>query len=465
MKDHEPSTRNHPENHAITPTTRFSSRRAFLETMSKAGAAIAAGPMLVPRHVLGGPGLRAPSDTVSVACVGVGGMGKYNLEAMEDAQVAALCDVDWDFTAPVFETYPEAARYQDYRRMLDEMSSQIDGVVIATPDHTHALITLAAMQSGLHVYTQKPLTWSVWESRQLGIAAERYDVVTQMGNQGRSSNALREIAEHVKAGTIGEVSQVHVWTNRPIWPQGMDMPSVLKRKPATLNWDLYLGPADEMAYDPTFHPFVWRGWVPFGTGALGDIAAHSFAFVFTALDLDAPDTVETRSTAFNGHSFPVASTTRFTFPARGDRGPVDLHWYDGGLKPPRPEGLEDDEWLAPNGTIYVGSKGSLLHMNGIHFLSRDRNEDRPEVPRLYGRIEGESHENNWLRAIRGEEEPTSPFSFAAPLTEAVLLGVVSLFAGNRKIHWDPENFQIPNIPEANEHLRRKPRKGWALPTL
>ncbi len=441
------------------------SRRSFLRTLGTASAALAAAPVVVPRHVLGGPGFRPPSDTVDVAAVGVGGMGKVNLRNMDDVNVVALADVDWEFAAPVFETYPNAARYWDYRRMFDEMSDQIDGVVIATPDHTHALITLAAMENDIHVYTQKPLTWSVWEARQLEKAARRYNVVTQMGNQGRSEDVTRTIAEQVKAGTIGDVSEVHVWTNRPIWPQGMGMPSVLKRKPDTLDWDLFLGPAAETAYDPAFHPFAWRGWVPFGCGALGDIAAHSFAFVATALEFEAPTTVETRSSAFNGDSFPVASTTHYDFPARGDRGPFKMLWYDGGFKPPRPEGLGDDEWLEPGGTMYVGSNGTLLHMNGLQLLRGGRKEDLPEVPRLYDRIENESHENNWLRAIRGEEDATSPFSFAAPLTETVLLGVVSMRAGNRKIHWDAENLRVTNIPEADQYLRREARSGWELPPV
>ncbi|MEX0821942.1 MAG: Gfo/Idh/MocA family oxidoreductase [Rhodothermales bacterium] len=441
------------------------SRRSFLGTLGKAGVAVAAAPSIVPRHVLGGPGYRAPSDTVNVACVGVGGMGKVNLRNMDDVNVVALCDVDWEFSAPVFETYPNAARYWDYRRMLDDMSDQIDGVVIATPDHTHALITLAAMENGIHVYTQKPLTWSVREARQLGHAAERYDVVTQMGNQGRSEDITRDIAEQVKAGTIGDVQQVHVWTNRPIWPQGIEMPSVLKRTPDTLNWDLFLGPAAEMDYDPAFHPFSWRGWVPFGCGALGDIAAHSFAYVATALDLDAPTTVETRSSAFNGDSFPVATTTHYDFPRRGDRAPVKMLWYDGGFKPPRPDGLDDGDWLESGGMMYVGSNGTLLHMNGLQLLRNGRKEELPEVPKLYDRIENESHENNWLRAIRGEEEATSPFSFAAPLTETVLLGVVSLKAGNRKLHWDAENMRVTNISDANQFLRREARSGWELPTF
>lgn len=447
-------------------TDNLHSRRSFLVKTAGAGIAAAVAPLVLPRHVLGGGGFQAPSDNVNVACVGVGGMGKVNLRNMEGINVVALCDVDWAFTGPVFDTYPKAARYYDYRRMFDDMSDQIDGVVIATPDHTHALITLAAMERGIHVYTQKPLTWSIWEARQLGRAAREYPVVTQMGNQGRSSDAIRLIAEHVKAGTIGDVREVHIWTNRPIWPQGVDLPSVLKRKPDLLDWDLYLGPAQEMAYDPAFHPFTWRGWVPFGTGALGDIAAHSMAFPFTALDLDAPTTVQTRSTAFNGHSYPLATTSFYEFPARGARPALKMFWYDGGLKPPHPVGLPDDELLESNGTMYVGSDGILIFQDDrLRFLPDELDKNRPDVPRLFDRIKGESHEMNWVRAVRGEEEATSPFSFAAPLTETVLLGVVSLRAGNRKLQWDADNLRVINLPEANQYLRREPRKGWELPEL
>lgn len=447
-------------------TDNLHSRRSFLAKAASAGIAAAVAPLVLPRNVLGGAGFQAPSDNVNVACVGVGGMGKVNLRNMEGINVVALCDVDWGFAGPVFDTYPKAARYYDYRRMFDEMSDEIDGVVIATPDHTHALITLAAMERGIHVYTQKPLTWSVWEARQLGRAAREYPVVTQMGNQGRSSDAIRLIAEHVKAGTIGDVREVHIWTNRPIWPQGVDLPSVLKRKPDLLDWDLYLGPAQEMAYDPAFHPFTWRGWVPFGTGALGDIAAHSMAFPFTALDLDAPTTVQTRSTAFNGHSYPVATTSFYEFPARGARPALKMFWYDGGLKPPHPDGLPDDELLESNGTMYVGSDGILIFQDDrLRFLPDELDKNRPDVPRLFDRIKGESHEMNWVRAVRGEEEATSPFSFAAPLTETVLLGVVSLHAGNRKLQWDADDLRVVNLPEANQYLRREPRKGWELPKL
>lgn len=453
------------------------SRRNFLGTIAKAGVAAAAAPMIVPRHVLGGPGYQPPSDTLNIAGVGVGGMGESNLNALAPPEgsddegatsqnVVALCDVDWDYAASVFEAYPDAARYWDYRRMFDEMSDEIDGVVIATPDHTHAVITLAAMERGLHVYTQKPLTWSVAEARELQEAAERTGVVTQMGNQGHSTDSARLINEHIRAGTLGEIREVHVWTNRPLWPQGIELPEVLKREPENLDWDLFLGPAPDVAYDPAFHPWNWRGWVDYGTGALGDMGAHLIDHPFWALELEAPETVETRSSEFNGDSHPVASMTWYDFPARGDYPPVRMTWYDGGFMPPRPEELPDDETLEPGGgVLYIGSEAKLIHEtygSNPRFLPDELDQDLPDVPELYERVPEENHEMNWVRAIRGEAEATSPFSYAAPLTETMLLGLVSLKAGHRKIEWDAENMEVTNLPEANDHLSRTAREGWEL---
>jgi predicted dehydrogenase len=444
------------------------SRRTFLSNAAKASAAAAAAPLVVPRRVVGGAGYQAPSDTLNIAGIGVGGMGQNNLAALAETEnIIALCDVDWEYAAETFAEYPEASRYWDYRRMLDEEAGRLDGVVIATPDHTHALATMAAMKRGLNVYTQKPLTWSVWEARQLKEAAARTGVVTQMGNQGHSTDDARLVNEHLRAGTVGEVREVHVWTNRPIWPQGMGMPSDLTRKPQKLNWDLYLGPAPEVAYDPAFHPFSWRGWVDYGTGALGDMGAHLIDHPYWALQLGPPRAVETRATAFNGASYPNAAMTYYDFPERDGRPPVRLTWYSGGLQPPRPEELPDDEALnAMGGVLYVGSEGKLLHDTygaNPRFLPLELDRDRPDVPRQFERVENEAHEMNWARAIKGQAQAVSPFSYAAPLTEAMLLGVVSLKADTRKIVWDADDLRVTNRPEANEYLRRDPRDGWSLP--
>lgn len=455
------------------PPARPMSRRRFLGAAATAGLAAAAAPMIVPRHVIAGPGYQAPSDTVNIGGVGIGGVGQGKIERMATtANVAALCDVDSVYAADVFEQYPDAQRYEDYRQMLDEMESDLDGVVVATPDHTHAVIAIEAMERGLAVYVEKPLTWSVAEARRMVEVAESTGVVTQMGNQGHSSNDARLVNEYVRDGALGPVREVLAWTNRPIWPQGIDHPDVLKRTPQTLNWDLFLGPAPDVPYDPAYHPFSWRGWVDYGTGALGDMGAHLLDHPYWALELGDPTSVETRATGFNGASWPHATITHYDFPARtiegaGAQPPVRLTWYDGGLMPPRPEELPDEEQLNPTGgVIFVGDEGKLMHEtygSNPRLLPTRRMDDYPEPPELFPRIADENHEQNWVRAIRGEEEATSDFRYAAKLTEVMLLGIVSLRAGGRKLMWDAEAMEVTNLPEANQYLsRQNPREGWAV---
>ncbi|NBB85985.1 MAG: Gfo/Idh/MocA family oxidoreductase [Bacteroidetes bacterium] len=439
------------------------SRRSFLGRAALAGL----GATLVPRHVLGGAGYQAPSDTIGIAGVGVGGVGHNKIRAMDSEQIVALCDIDLHHARGAFGDYPDATVYQDYRRMLDEMDDAIDAVVIATPDHTHAVIAQEAMQRGKHVYVEKPLTWSIDEAHTLTQIADETGVVAAMGNQGHSLNDARLVNEYLQDGAIGTVREVHAWTNRPIWPQGMAQPEVLKRKPQHIDWDLFLGPAPEIPYDPAYHPFAWRGWFDFGTGALGDMGAHLIDHPVWALDLGYPDTIETRSTTFNGVSWPHASMTYFTFPARGDQPPVKLTWYDGGLQPPRPKELPEDESLnALGGVIYTGDEGTLMHETygaNPRLLPDERMAEYGTPPERYRRIQDESHEMNWVRAIKGEEELSQDFGYAARLTQIMLLGVVSMRAGNRRIHWDAEARRVTNLPEANAFLaRQEVRDGWTL---
>lgn len=460
----------HTSTNTPSPVTKTQSRRTFLGNVAKAGAATMAAPLIVPRRVLGGTGYQAPSDTLNIAGVGVGGMGKSNIDALAETEnIVALCDVDWEYAARTFEAYPDARQFKDYRRMLDEMDGQIDGVVVATPDHTHAVVTIDAMQRGMGVYTQKPMTWSVYEARLLTRAAEQMDVATQMGNQGMSMDSARLINEYIEAGVIGTVEEVHVWTNRPIWPQGIDRPEMLYRLPEELDWDLFLGPAPEEPFAPAYHPWNWRGWVDYGTGALGDMGAHLLAHPVWALRLGPPETIETRSSAYNEHSWPLAAMTYYHFPAREGMPAVDLTWYDGGFMPPRPDELPEGEELNPGGgVLYVGSEGKLIHETygaNPRLLPDALSQSTEQPEETYERVEGEVHEMNWARAIRGEAEPTSPFSMAGPLTETMLLGIVSLRAGNRKLRWDAQNMRVTNIEEANQYLRREPRDGWALPTI
>ncbi len=438
------------------------SRRTFL----KGAALTAAGVSIVPRHVLGGAAFQAPSDTLNIAAIGAGGMGGSNLEAVEAENVVALADVDWDRASESFDRFADAAQYTDFRRMLDERDD-IDAVIIATPDHTHAVAASMAMQMGKHVYVQKPLTRTVREARRLLELADEYNVVTQMGNQGHSHDDGRRLLELVWAGAIGPVHTVHVWTNRPIWPQGVSRPDGNPSVPDTMEWDLWLGPAPEVPYSDAYAPFSWRGWVDWGTSALGDMGAHLIDHAYWALDLDYPTSVWSSSSPFGGEderaSWPQSQMTQYKF-GRGGRDQITLMWYDGGLIAPRPDALPDDIELSPGGgALMVGEKGVLLYDTYGHnprVFPENLMDDYADVPETVSRIDV-SHEMNWVNACKGLNEPSCPFSYAVPLTETMLLGVVSLQAGEL-IYYDPENMTIPNMPDAEQYLHREYRSGWEI---
>ena len=505
------------------------SRRSFVTKVAATGAGFA----IVPREVLG-RGFTAPSDRLNVACVGVGGQGRENLINLATQNVVALCDVDWDYAGKALdrlgddmastqkrldatpdnpvkdsdgkplpmltalersraatrienmgrlknEHAPRAKRYQDYREMLDREKS-IDGVIVATPDHMHALIALAAMDLGKAVYVQKPLTWSIAEARQLAKRARETKVVTQMGNQGHSWDDARTAVEYVWAGAIGDVREIHIWTNRPLgyWPQGVPRPEPLKPSmqplkwngpgvtarlanalsghypvPDTLAWDLFLGPAPHVDYHPIYHPFNWRGWVDWGVGAIGDMGAHLIDHSMWALDLGFPTTVETVCTPFNGVCFPHATMTFYEFPARGQMPPVKLTWYDGGLLPPKPAELVG-ELNKGGGALLIGSKGKLIHDTygaKPRLLPQSLHESYGAPKRKLARVPDENHEMNWVDAAKGKTAVSCPFEYAAKLTEVMLLGIVSLRAG-KKIAYDAANMRVTNDAAANDFLRR-----------
>lgn len=508
------------------------SRRSFVTKV----AATSAGFAIVPRHVLG-RGLTAPSDTLNVACVGVGGQGRSNLINLASQNIVALCDVDWDYAGKALERFeadiesaqkqldatpqnplidregkpvppltaversrtqtrieamkrlkdehvPRAKRYQDYREMLDREKA-IDGVIVATPDHMHTSIALAAMDLGKHVYVQKPLCWSVSEARQLAKRARETKVVTQMGNQGHSWDDARTTVEYVMAGAIGEIREVHIWTNRPLgyWPQGVPRPEPLKPTaqpirwngqgvtmrlanalhgyypiPSTLNWELFLGVAPHVDYHPLYHPFNWRGWVDWGVGAIGDMGAHLIDHSMWALDLGYPTTIETVSTPFNGVCYPNATMTFYEFPARGNKPPVKLTWYDGGLLPPKPAELVGEELNKGGGAMLVGSKGKLLHDTygaKPRLLPKSLHDSHGKPAQKLARVPDENHEMNWADAIKGKTTISCPFEYAAKLTEVMLLGVVALRAG-KKIVYDAANMRVTNDLKANDFLARTP---------
>lgn len=463
--------------------------------------------MIVPRHVLGGVGYQAPSDTVNVAAIGAGGMGSANMSSLTSQNIVALADVDYkhvkeSVSRPEREAlkaaYEKATWYHDYRKMLEEQKD-IDAVVIATPDHVHAAAATAAMRMGKHVYVQKPLTYTVDEARVLRKTAKETGVVTQMGNQGHSSDDARQINEWIQAGAIGPVKDVHVWTNRPIWPQGIPRPqdtssasveglqwngggvrdrlvqslSGSYAAPDDLAWDLFLGPAPQRDYHPIYHPFNWRGWVDWGVGALGDMGAHLVDHPYWALGLEYPETVQAASTPWGGTkedpaTYPLSTTVHYGFAARGEQPAVTMHWYDGGLMPARPEAMPDEVELdRTGGVIFVGEKGILTHKTyGANPQMYPQNlvQEYADTPETFKRVEGgrQAHEMNWIRAIKGEEEASCPFDYAAPLTETMLLGVVALHAPGETLRYDSENMKFTNNEDVNQHLKREYREGWKL---
>ena len=440
------------------------SRRDFV-----AGTASAiAGFTILPRFVLGGAGFKPPSEKLNIAAVGIGGMGKNNVKACEGENIVALCDVDWNLAGSVFQNYPKAAKYKDFRKMLDEVKD-IDAVVVATPDHTHAVIAMTAIKMGKHVYVQKPLTWSVEEARKLTEAARQAKVATQMGNQEHSGEDIRVLCELVRSGAIGNVHEAYAWTDRPVWPQGIGRPVTAPVIPEGLDWDTWLGPAPVRPYHPAYHPFSWRGWMDFGTGALGDMGCHKIDYIFWALKLGHPTSVEAYVSSRvvkmwekveNKETYPDAEIVRYEFPARGDLPPVKLTWFDGGLKPPRPAELEKERNLGANGIILIGDKGTIVEGRLVpESRMKDYKKPAQSIPRIKDGEKG--HEQNWIDACKGGPPACSNFEYAGPLAETVLLGNIAIRTGKR-IEWDGPNMKVTNIPEANELLGRKYREGWTL---
>jgi predicted dehydrogenase len=496
-------------------------RRDFLKSSAAATAAFT----LLPSGAHARPRRISANDRVNVATIGCGGMGRANMHALAGMNLVAMCDVDWAYVDTRFADIPKqmenaqkraqdaadpvqreralqqvkdwqalqaqipkSKRFTDYREMLDKQKN-IEAVVIAGPDHTHAIQALAAMDLGKHVYVQKPLCWSVEECRLLAARAAKTKVQTQMGNQGHSSDDARKVNEYIQSGAIGTITEVHVWTNRPLayWPQGIPRPApmpanaealpwnmngVMTRAagsfgnyppPDKLAWDLFLGPSRWIDYHPIYHPFNWRGWTDWGVGAIGDMGAHLIDSAFWALDLDTPTTIETTSTPYNKDTYPMASTTHYTFPARGSRPAVQMTWYDGGLLPPKPEELGEEELNKGGGVLFVGTKGKLMHDTygfNPRLLPKSLHDSVGTPPQTYERIKT-SHEMNWIDAIRGTQKNTSPFDYSAKLTEIMLLGVVALNAG-KKIHYDGANMRILNVADSDALLKRTYREGWKL---
>ncbi len=443
-------------------------------------------------------GYKSPNEKLNIAAIGAGGRAEVTLPEFESENIVAFADPDSERASNMFRWYEKVPRYADFRKMLEKEGKNIDAVVVTTPDHTHAVAALWCMERGKHVYLEKPLAHSIYETRLLTEAAARYKVATQMGNQGYSSEGSRIAAEIIWSGEIGDVTEVHAWTDRPIWPQGITALPPEERVPDTLNWDIWLGPATVRPFSSAYVPFNWRGWVDFGTGALGDGACHSMGAANMALRLGAPTNVEVIKRDGKIHyTYPKSSVTRFDFPARDSMPPVKIYWYEGVKELPyRPEGIPSGEPLIGgrgsfgsgglvdlgrgkvveppqkslgglsaaegNGSIFVGEKGFLTadgYGTNVRLLPESRQKAYKLPPQSLTRSPG--HCADWIRACKGGTAACSNFSVAGPFTEWTLLGIVALhFEG--KLEWDSASMRFTNIAEANEHIRPKFRKGWQI---
>lgn len=441
-------------------------RRAFLASATTSFlAGCAAQTKVNTARVI--PRKLSPNEKLNIAGIGVGGMGQGDIMNCQSETIVALCDVDFVRAAETFYKLPNAKKYKDFRIMLEEMDKEIDAVTISTPDHVHAPAAYMAMKMGKHVRVQKPMTQTIAEARLLFRTAEETGVVTAMGNQGHAGNGVRNLCEMVWSGAIGQVRESHTWTNRPIWPQGLAKRPPAKPVPQELDWDLWLGPAPYRDYSDAYVPFKWRGWWDFGCGAIGDMACHIMDPVFWALKLyEAPwYTVEViEQKGMTKETFPKSSIIKFEFPARGDMDPVTVYWYDGGLMPPRPEGVPETEKLGDgdNGSLFIGTTGILTtgtYGGNSRLLPEERMKDYVMPDPVIERIPEENSYKHWINACKNGTEAVSPFSYAGPLTEVANMGNVALLAGE-KIHFDVASMRITNNKAANAFLTKKYRKGF-----
>lgn len=470
------------------------SRRHFIKNAAFTTAAF----YIVPRHVLG-RGFIAPSDKLNIAAIGAGGKANENLPRAYNNgtdNIVSLCDVDDRMAVQSRKTWPKASYYKDFRDMLDNEGKNIDAVIITTPDHTHTTAALACMQAGKHVYCEKPLTHNIYEARLLTQAAGRYRLVTQMGNQGSSGDDTRIVETWIQEGAIGDVHTVHVWTNRPVWPQGVAAPTGTFEIPKELDWKLWLGPTPYREFNPAYLPAIWRGWVQFGTGSLGDMGCHFMDVPYRALKLKYPDSVETSVTqVWKGffeqsdydQSYPPSAKTHIHFPARENMPEVEMIWYDGGIKPARPEELLPDEAFGEwdGGILFEGTKGKLMAglfgRNPTLLPTRIMKETTLPASK-YSFVEGgtQGHQQQWVKACKQGygAYTSSPFSQAGPLTETVLMGNLAVlsynfrkdnesaneeaYTGRKKLLWDGDKMEIKNFEPANRFVKPEYKNGWKL---
>ncbi len=442
-------------------------RREFVAT-----AAAAATVMIVPRHAVAQSGKTPPSEKLRIAGIGFGGQGGADLQNLKDEHIFALCDVDSVYSAGSFKKWPKAKPFHDFRKMFDEIENQIDAIVIGTPDHTHAVVAMAAMERGKHVYCEKPLAHSVYEIRRLMEAAKTHNVVTQLGNQGHSFDSIRIFCEWIWDGAIGDVHTIHAGCGA-VNSGGLWRGSVATggtEIPATLDWDLWLGPAQMRPYSPEYHPKRWRGWVPFGNGTLGDWTCHVIDPVFWALDLGSPKSILAKPLDYDPKTqadvYPKGETITFEFPAKGKRGPVTLVWYSGNDPIPRPKELEKDRNAVTTGAIVYGDKGAIMYgshgARELRIIPESKMQAYKRPARTIPRVPGGNHQRDWVDAIRNGRKAGSDFSYGGPLSEIAMLGVLAIKMAGTKLEYDAENTRFPNCPEADKHINPPYREGWKL---
>jgi predicted dehydrogenase len=446
---------------------RRSSRRRFLSRTTVGLGTIS----IVPGFVLGLRGQTPPSGKLNIACIGIGGQGGASVGAAEKENIVALCDADNRRVGQVFEKHPQAKRFQDFRKMFDEMEKSIDAVTVATPDHAHVVAALAAIKRGKHVFCEKPLAHSVGEVRTLMKAAREHKVVTQLGNQGHSSDSIRTFCEWIWDGAIGNVHTVHAACGS-VYSRLRDLPRLTEEQPVPegLDWDLWLGPAKVRPYNRMYLPAIWRGWTAFGNGVIGDWVCHVVDPSFWALDLGAPATIQAEAKDYDpkadAETFPVGLKITYEFPAKGKRGPVKLVWHDGRDKPPRPAEMETGDEVPGTGAVVLGDKGTIIH--GSHGAGGVRLIPGPKMaeykkhlpPKKLPRVRG--HHEDWLDAIKQGRQAGSNFDYGGPLTEIALLGIVAMRRLGQKLEWDGPGMRFPNDKEANQYLDPPHRAGWGL---
>jgi predicted dehydrogenase len=468
------------------------SRRKFIRNTAMAGA----GFFIVPRHVIG-RGWVAPSDKLRIAGIGVGGKGTSDLAEFAkspNVNIVALCDVDDRQAVKSRTSFPKAPYYKDFREMLEKEKNNIDAVSVSTPDHTHAVATIAAMQLGKHVYTQKPLTHDIYEARMLTEAAKKYKVVTQMGNQGGSGDGVRRAKEIFDAGLIGDVHTAHAWTNRPVWPQGIPTPTGKHEIPKELDWNLWQGTAEGIDFNPAYLPFNWRGWWAYGTGALGDMACHIMDPIYRILPILYPDSVECSIATIwnkmwddsqNPDACPASSIIHLNYPRTDGKGNLKVSWHDGGLLPQRPDELLPEEAFGnwDGGVLFIGTKGKMLmdcYGANPRLLPTSKMKTA-KLPKETIKRVPEGHYLQWVNACiagYGNAKTSSPFEYAGPFTESILIGNLAIrsflmknpkgkgwddkWLGRKKLLWDAKNMKITNFEEANQFVKRKYTEGWSL---